>query len=146
MSSIEEIIKAISNKEALSLFDTIALTYLCDNRYLAKKIKLTRKRYYSRLHALRKAGLIERKNGKYSLTSCGKVVHNAKKLIENGLINIWKLRAIDSLEIFDNELPKEEHSNIVSIILGNQKIKEIIEKSIYPENATTTKISSNESR
>jgi DNA-binding HxlR family transcriptional regulator len=139
MPAVEGILKAISNKGTLNLFDTIAVTGTCDLTDLTKQIKLTRKQYYSRMHALRQAGLIKRTNGKYSLTSCGKVVYNAQRLIENGLNNIWKLRAIDSLEIFDDEFPKEEHSNIISIILENQKIKEIIEKSIHPTNATTIK-------
>jgi hypothetical protein len=139
MSSVEGILKTISNKDALYLFDTIALTGSCDNRELTKGRKFTYKQYYSRMHALRKAGLIKRKNSIYSLTSCGKVVYHTKKLIENGLNNIWKLKAIDSLEIFDDGFPKEEYSNIVSIILKNQKIKEIIENSIYPKNATAIK-------
>jgi predicted transcriptional regulator len=78
MPSIEEIVKAISNKDSLYLFDTIALTHMCDNRNLRKGIRLTRKQYYSRIHALRKAGLIKRKNGKYFLTSCGRIVHDVK--------------------------------------------------------------------
>ena len=42
---------------------------------LLKKTNFTVKQYYSRLSAIVEAGLVTRKNRKYSLTSLGKIVY-----------------------------------------------------------------------
>ena len=76
-----------------------------------------------------KVGLIKRKNGKYFLTSLGKVVYEAESMIESALKDYWKLKAIDSLEgTLNMELPTEEHSKILDSLIDNQNIKQILLK------------------
>ena len=74
-----------------------------------------------------RAGLVRRKNGKYVLTSFGKIVYESKITIENALNNYWKLKAIDSLET-SNELPKEERHKLIETLLDNQGLKAVIVK------------------
>src|SRR5262249_2827548 len=87
--------------------------------------------YYSRMSALTNAVLISRSNGKYFLTSFGKVVYEAQLLIEKAKQNYWKLRAIDSIEsslVFNgHRLPVEERDRIIGTLMeGNDEIKQIL--------------------
>lgn len=127
MTSTEAaILNAISNEQTLDLFKAIAQTS-ANNDILTKKIKLTRKQYYSRMSRMIKVGLIKRKNGKYFLTSLGKIVYEAQAMIENALNDYWKLKAIDSLEgALNIELPTEERSKILDTLIDNHHIKEIL--------------------
>ena len=71
--SVSDTLSAISNDKSLMLFNIIALVG-GDSSILISRLNLTRKQYYSIIFDLTNAGLILRKNGKYSLTSFGKVV------------------------------------------------------------------------
>jgi predicted transcriptional regulator len=74
-----------------------------------------------------KVGLIKRKNGKYFLTSLGKVVYQAQTMIENTLKDYWKLKAIDSLDSSTSmELPQEERNKILNTLIDNQQVKQIL--------------------
>ena len=44
------------------------------------------------------ADLVDRLNGKYSLTALGEVDNNSLGLIENGIDIYWKLKTIDALK------------------------------------------------
>ncbi len=117
-------LRAIADDKSLELFETVAQETI-DSRNLKGKIKLTRKQYYSRLSRMTRAGLVKRKNGKYILTSFGKIVYETKVTIENALSNYWKLKAIDSLEM-SNELPTEERHKLIETLLDNQGLKSVI--------------------
>ena len=125
MTSIINILSAISDDKALTLFKTIAFenTY-SDN--LLNRAKLTRKQYYSRIADLIKAGLVKRKSGRYFLTAAGKVVYDAHTLVEDAVNNYWKLKVIDSLE--PKDLSEDEYAKVVNTLVDskNNKIKEII--------------------
>ena len=95
---IINVMKSISNVKSIELFRIVALTKL-DTDILISKTKLTRKQYYSRMSSLVKAGLVKRKNGKYTLTTFGKVIYDSVATMENAINYYWKLKAIDSLEI-----------------------------------------------
>ena len=73
MVSVSDSLSAISNDKSLVLFNTIALASE-DSSILISRLELTRKQYYSRIFELTKAGLIRRRNGKYFLTSFGRIV------------------------------------------------------------------------
>jgi hypothetical protein len=66
-------------------------------------------------------GLIRRKNGKYFLTSFGKVVYKAQELIG---MAVQYSKAIDSLET--SEFPAAERNNIIDTLINNSKIKDIL--------------------
>jgi hypothetical protein len=79
---------------------------------------------------LAKANLVTRRNGKYFLTSFGKIVYLYQTIIQKALHDYWKLKAIDELEISEKKMPKEEYNKIVDILIDNEKMKEgLIHKS-----------------
>jgi predicted transcriptional regulator len=126
MILVADVLKAISDKRSLELFRTIALTRT-DSDTLISKTKLTCKQYYSRMSRLMNAGLIKRKNGKYTLTAFGKVIYDiAIATLENAVSNYWKLKAIDSLEM-SKALPAEERKKIIDSLIDNQVIKDILD-------------------
>ena len=120
------VLKTIADDKSLELFSIVALEKI-DSRKLKSKMRVTRKQYYSRLSRMTKAGLVRRKNGKYILTTFGKIVYESKVTIENALTNYWKLKAIDSLET-SNEVPKEEQQKLIETLLDNEEIRGILVK------------------
>jgi predicted transcriptional regulator len=120
----EKVITAISDKESLELFRIIAINSE-DSDGLRTKTNLTRKQYYSRLSRMTKAGLVRRKKGKHSLTAFGKVIYDAQTIIERAVNNYWRLKAIDSLQVYD-DLPEEERIKLIDSLLDNNHIKEIL--------------------
>ena len=125
--TVANVLRSISDNLSLDLFRTIAKSNGESGDSLLAKIKITRKQFYSRLSSLTNAGLIKRKQGKYSLTTFGKVVYNSEKAIENAFNMYWKLRAIDSIGI-SSDLPEEEYSKIVDALIDNYQIKDTLMK------------------
>ncbi len=121
--SISDTLCSISDDKSLVLFNTIALAS-GNTDILTTKLELTRKQYCSRITELTKAELIRRKNDKYLLTSLGKVVYNAQKLIGMAVQYSSKLKAIDSVE--SSEFPAAELGKIIDTLIGNNEIKEIL--------------------
>lgn len=126
-----DVFNAISDEKSLDLFKAIAMTKSGDTDIFKKKLKLTRKQYYSRMSHMMKVGLIQRKNKKYFLTSLGKIVYEAQAIIENALNDYWKLKAIDSILLLEHdgpnvELPTEERSKILDSLMDNKEIKKIL--------------------
>lgn len=123
--SVANVLRSISDDLSLDLYKTIARSNNESGDDLLSKVKITRKQFYSRLSSLTKAGLVKRKQGKYSLTAFGKVVYDSEIAIENAFNIYWKLKAIDSIGI-SNELPKEEYSKIVDALIDNYEIKDML--------------------
>jgi predicted transcriptional regulator len=124
-SSVTGVLRSISDDISLNLYKSIANSNGERGDDLLEKTKITRKQYYSRLSSLTRAGLIKRKNGRYSLTAFGRVVYESEKSIENAFNIYWKLKAVDSIGI-SNEIPKEEYSKIVDALIDSYKIKDIL--------------------
>ena len=122
---VSDILTAISDDKSLALFNTIALSS-GNTDVLMSKLGFTRKQYYSRMYALTNAGLITRSNGKYSLTSFGKIVYEAQILIGKAKQNYWKLKAIDSIESSGHELSSEERCKIINSLIVDNDLKEIL--------------------
>ena len=131
--SLAKILSTISNEIGLAVFKTIADTR-GDTDIIRTKLNITRKQYYSRIFELQKAGLIKRKNKRYSLTVFGEVVYDYAMILEKALNsnNYWKLKAIDSFEIApdrSHELSIEERNKIIDTLLrDDQKIRNILLK------------------
>ena len=96
--------------------------------------KLTRKQYYSRISTLISSGLVKRTNGKYLLTSLGKVADSVNSLIDQAINDHWKLKAIDALETKSGIL-NEEREKIVDMLIDNYELKGILstKRSLYNE-------------
>jgi predicted transcriptional regulator len=135
-ASTASVLRTIADDKSLELFTTVALETI-DSKNLKNRTKLTRKQYYSRLSRMTRVGLVRRKNGKYILTTLGKIVYESKVTIENALNNYWKLKAIDSLET-SNEVPREEQQKLIETLLDNEQIRGILEKRFSTETTATT--------
>jgi hypothetical protein len=123
MVSVSDILSAISDDKSLVLFNTIAIAS-GDSTILISRLNLTRKQYYSRMFDLINAGLVRRTNGKYFVTSFGKVVYKAQELIGMAVQYSSKLKAIDSIE--SPKFPAAELSKIIDTLISNSEIKEIL--------------------
>jgi predicted transcriptional regulator len=123
MVSVSDILSAISDDKSLVLFNTIAIAS-GDSTILISRLNLTRKQYYSRMFELINAGLVRRINGKYFVTSFGKVVYKAQELIGMAVQYSSKLKAIDSVE--SPQFPAAELSKIIDTLISNSEIKDIL--------------------
>jgi predicted transcriptional regulator len=121
MSKIS-ILSAISERKGYDIFRSIATATTANTDVLITKLKLTRKQYYSRMSNLVKLGLVKRENGRYLLTSFGKVIFisymSLEGRIDTALGSYWKLKAVDSLEFPSTE----ERSKITSILIDNPDV------------------------
>ena len=123
--TVADILDAISDARALAVYKTIA-SQKANSNLLITKMQLTRKQYYSRISKLIKTGLVKRENGRYTLTSLGKVIYDIQITIEIALENFWKLKAIDSLQAADSTLSREEQTKVLDVLIQNDKIKKVI--------------------
>ena len=88
-------------------------------------LELTRKQYYSRLHTLITFNLIAKTNGKYRLTSFGKVVSDWHLvLLQTISEEFWKLKALEVLD--SSGIPSSERSKIMESLVKNEKLKQFI--------------------
>jgi hypothetical protein len=121
-----DVLRSISDDKSLSLFNTIALAVgSCE--IPISRLRLTRKQYYSRLSAMIKTGLIARENGKYDLTSFGRIVYQAHILIGKAQQNYWKLKAVDAFDSSDNTLSSEERDRLIQSLIADNDLKEILQ-------------------
>jgi hypothetical protein len=128
--SVSLILKKISDDKALVLLNSIAV--VDGEKYIQlKRTNLTTKQYYSRISGLTDAGLIKRHKKKYSLTMLGHVVYDSQMIIGKTLAYYWKLKVIESVEMFTpSGLPNEEITQLINALIDNYRIKDILMKSI----------------
>ena len=127
--SVADVLKKITDDKTLTLFNSIAVSN--GDRYIPlREMNLTTKQYYSRLSGLMAAGLIRRKNGKYSLTLIGKIVYDVQINIGKALSYYWKLKAIESIEMSSSGArpPKEELIQLINALIDNHFIKDFLIK------------------
>jgi len=122
--TVADILESISDEKALALFKTIALAKP-DSEILITKTQLSRKQYYSRMSVLMRSGLVKRNKGRYALTAFGKVIYDIEITIEIALENLWKLRAVDLVQV-EEALPKEEQTRILDTLIDSAKIKDVL--------------------
>ena len=127
--SIGDVLSIISNAKALSIFKAVALAENDCSSILITKLKLTRRQYYSNMERLTEVHIVRRTNGKYSLTSFGKVIFSMLLKIETTIKFHWKFKAIDTVMMAsagNNELPIEERDRIIDSLIDNQEIKDML--------------------
>jgi hypothetical protein len=124
---LAEIIQIISDDKSVLLLQTIFLASGETSEILRTRLKLGRKQYYSKMSRMSKAGLLKRQKGRYFVTAFGKVIYDAHRLLVSAVKNHWKLKAIDSLSVGNQDLvPKEERVKIIERMIGNQEIRQIL--------------------
>jgi predicted transcriptional regulator len=128
--SISLILKKISDDKALVHLNSIAV--VDGEKYIQlKHVNLTTKQYYSRISGLTDAGLIKRHKGKYFLTMLGHVVYDSQMMIGKTLAYYWKLKVIESVEMYTpSGLPNEEIIQLINALIDNHRIRDILMKSI----------------
>jgi predicted transcriptional regulator len=83
------------------------------------------------------AGLIKRRNGKYSLTLLGKVVYDSHMILGKGLSYYSRLKAIESIEMsYGTALPKKELAQLINALIDSPQIKDMIVKPISDGSTT----------
>lgn len=120
------VFRALSDDKSLTLFNTIALSP-GNSDFLTRNLGLTRKQYYSKMNQLSKEGLIARKNGKYYITTMGKIIYELQNVVGIAVNNYWKLKAIDTLRIQD-QLPEDQIAKLINTLVENQDLRDIILK------------------
>ena len=122
--SVQDIIQSISDSKSLDLFQSIAKGNM-ESEELKETKGLSRKQFYTRTSQLLKQGLIQRSKGSFSLTSLGIIVYHAQLVIEAGVNNYWKLKAIDSIES-SGQIVEQERVKIIKTILDDNTVQNIL--------------------
>ena len=122
--SVGDIIHSISDSKSLDLFCSIAKGNM-GSEELKETKALSRKQFYTRTSQLLKQGLIQRSKGSFSLTNLGIIVYHAQLVIEAGVNNYWKLKAIDSIES-SGEIVEQERVKIIKTILDDNTVQNIL--------------------
>ena len=133
MISITDVLSSISDEKTLDILNTIAVVKRKDDIYSMKEqIKLTKKQYYSRMHKLSVAGLIKRTNGKYFLTTFGKLIHEHYVGIQNAVNAYSKLRALDEILKNDNKVDfsTKQRLEIIERLIQDPEIRKSILKMV----------------
>jgi hypothetical protein len=123
---VSTIFRALGDDKSLTLFNTVALSPGNSN-LLTRNLNLTRKQYYSKMDHLSKQGLVARTNGKYYLTTMGKIIYELQNVIGTAVNDYWKLKALDSLRIQD-QLPEDQVAKLIYTLVENQGLRDIILK------------------
>jgi hypothetical protein len=123
-----KVLNAIADEKSWNLFSTIAMSsdsngYQSGNgsRILISKLSLTRKQYYQRINRFTSSGLVKRKNGRYSLSSFGRIIYDIQKTIEIAIQYKWRLVALDSFEssVRAEGMSVEDRIKIINALLGD---------------------------
>ena len=126
MISIIDILIALSDDKAFTLYNTIALGDRHNFKTLIKNMGITPHQYYSRILKITKAGLVKKENGEYVITALGNVVYEAVSMVGKALNHYWALKAIDSLQS-SSEIDSKEHiSKLIDTLVNDPQIKKIL--------------------
>ena len=122
--SVEDVMKAVSDTKSLDMFRSIAKGSI-ESEVLKQTKGLSKKQYYFRMRQLLKAGLVQRSKGSFSLTCLGAVVYHAQLIVEKGVNNYWKLKAIDSIQS-SVEIGEHERMKLIKTIIDDSGIESIL--------------------
>jgi len=122
--SVEDVMKAVSDTKSLDMFRSIAKGSI-ESEELKQTKGLSKKQYYFRMRQLLKAGLVQRSKGSFSLTCLGAVVYHAQLIVEKGVNNYWKLKAIDSIQS-SAEIGEHERMKLIKTIIDDSGIESIL--------------------
>jgi predicted transcriptional regulator len=124
--SLVDILEAIADSKSLEIFTDIAKGSV-ESEVLKQREGLSRKQFYMRTKQLLNAGLVRRHKGKFSLTNFGIVIYHAQLVMEAGVNNYWKLKAIDSIQS-SGAIGEHERLKLIKTILNDDTIESILVK------------------
>ncbi len=67
-----------------------------------------------------------RRNGRYFLTSVGKIVHEAQMLIGRAQQDYRKLRAIDAIEYCNDALTFEQRDGFINNMIADNDVRKVL--------------------
>jgi hypothetical protein len=117
-----DVLKVLSDSRSLDMFRSISKGNVGSEELTRG---LSRKQYYFRMRQLLKAGLVQRIKGSFTLTCLGSVVYHAQLVIETGVNNYWKLKAIDSIKA-SGEIVEQERLKLNKTILDDNIVQDIL--------------------
>jgi hypothetical protein len=96
------------------------------------------------MSSLRKASLVKKQNGRYSLTSLGILASASLDILSKASSYYHKLVAIDAVQSSDisNNFTKEEVRNVIEALITNQHLKDVLLEASVFELTKRTKQSS----
>jgi predicted transcriptional regulator len=107
------------------LFKIIATTGGGKSEELLTKLNLSRKEHYSRISKLLKAGLVKKKDGKYTVIALGTIVYGVQLTLEGAVNSYWKLKAIDSVNS-SNGISANEFKALIDVLIEYKEMKAIL--------------------
>lgn len=122
--SLVDVLEAISDGKSLEIFKEIAKGTV-ESEILKQKVGITKKQYYMRTRQFLNTGLVRRVKGKFSLTNFGVIIYHAQLIMEAGVSNYWKLKAIDSIQD-SGQIGEHERLKLVKTILNDNVIENIL--------------------
>ena len=124
--SVIDILQSISDIKSLNMFCSIANNRV-ESEVLKRTKGLSKKQFYLRTRRLLQVGLVKRSKGSFSLTNLGIVVFHAQLVIESGIKNYWKLKAVDSIQATEG-IAEHERNVLIKTILNDNRIENILVK------------------
>src|SRR6476660_3697924 len=128
MLTVDQVFKSVSDWGSLALLRSIVSVEEGEDLSAMSltKLKLSRRGYYSRLRQLLDTELVERNNGRYKLTSLGKIVYEYYIKIEMLLKqDYYKLKAIDAIEKAE-DLGVVERVEAIDNLITDKKLRAIL--------------------
>jgi len=124
--SLGDVLEAISDSKSLEIIRDIAKGSVA-SEVLKQKMGMSKKQYYTRTRQLMNTGIVKRTKGKFSLTNFGVVVYHGALIIDAGVRDYWKLKAIDSIQD-SGQIVEHERTKLIQAILGGSSIENILVK------------------
>jgi hypothetical protein len=123
-------LKCVADGKSFGLFKSIASTAdgILSTHISLSELRLSRREFYCILSKMEQAELIDRIDGRYKLTSFGRIVYGCHHKIESILIrDYYKLKAIDAFEESD-KLGLTQREEIIDNLIDDQRLKAILVK------------------
>ena len=124
--SVIDILQSISDIKSLDMYCYIA-DHSLESEILKRTKGLSKKQFYLRTRRLLQVGLVKGSKGSFSLTNFGIVVFHAQLVIESGIKNYWKLKAVDSIQATGG-IAEQERNLLIKTILNDNRIENILVK------------------
>ena len=122
MLETESILRVLSDKGTLEIFDFIADNINVRSRTLRDNYGFSMKQFYSRIEKLLEYGLVRRKHGVYTLSSFGSVVYLNKLKMDAAIKEYNSLKAVDSILATD-ELSPDVRKKIINKIVSDHDVR-----------------------
>ena len=120
--SVIDVLQSISDIKSLNMFCSIA-----NNRVESEVLKRTKGPGAAVLFKNQAIVASRISKGSFSLTNFGIVVFHAQLVIESGIKNYWKLKAVDSIQATGG-IAEQERNMLIKTILNDNRIENILVK------------------